>query len=383
MGTGMRIQTTLSPAAVSPKPAVSSQAIQSPGFLPGNHDRFDLSLLKQPKLDAGAQAALAKLDLLPGKLSGAQLAKAIWAAIRDLDGHGASTELTTIEAWGARNAARLDPQAHAVLNDYLRVAKAARSSGSSGLEAGTVAQLRSQLAADAKVGQTRPTTKSGDVAAALANPNSIFKRQGYSAKFNPRPDELHDGKVVRSYSNGNCGPTSLAMAVKAFGLEEARVRGNPEDSIDLARNAMTLKSDPRNPRAWDTIQEPASNDVGTVQAQMIRGAKRLGLQVQSLPINHQNPLGALDAAFARGQMVLLSGQPGQPGSGHTAYENAMRTRSGDTGYEYDKGHSILVMGKDATGRYLVMDPLSRNGVVHMTAAELGTFEQWHAEAVSR
>ena len=70
--------------------------------------------------------------------------------------------------------------------------------------------------------------------------------------------------LVVSRRNANCGPTALAMAVKAFGLEEPRASNNPEDSIDLARNAMTLPIDKNHPTAWDTLAEPATNDVGNV-----------------------------------------------------------------------------------------------------------------------
>ena len=374
MGCRMRIQPALAPAVLSSKPVDLRPVLK---LAPGSQDSFEPA--RKPKLDASAKAAMAKLDRISGKISGEQLRTAILSGIKDRDGHGATSELATIEAWAARNGAKLDPKAKAVLADYVKIARAARSSGSTGLNDTQVAQLKSQTAASAG---SKLHSGNDDLKSVLANPNLAFKRQGYSARFNPRPDELHNGKVVRSYSNGNCGPTSLAMAVKAFGLEESRVRGNQEDSIDLARNAMTLKPDPAHPKAWDTLTEPKTNDMGTYEYEMIRGAKRLGLTVNKMPIDNRNPLKALDAAFAKGRMVLLSGQPGQPGSGFTAYEQAMRQRSADTVYQYDKGHSILVMGKDSAGRYLVADPLSRNGVVHMTAKELSSFEQWHGEEVS-
>lgn len=183
---------------------------------------------------------------------------------------------------------------------------------------------------------------------------------------------------MRSLSNGNCGPTSLAMAVKAFGLEQGRVRKNPEDSIDLARNAMTKASN------WNTLKEPATNDQGTHQWQWQRGAERLGLKQKKLPVSRAHPLKALDEAFKKGRMVMLGGQPGRPGAGNfTAYEQAMRHRSGDSGYSFSKGHAILVMGKDSQGRYLVADPLARKGVVHMTAKEMASFHQWYGVEVWR
>jgi hypothetical protein len=287
-----------------------------------------------------------------------------------------------VVAWCTLNEPRLDQGARKVLAAYVKIGEQARRGGASGLDGTQMEQLRSQMSAAAKPSAPAPSTQ-GHVAYALAHPNAFFKRQGYSAKYNPHPDELKNGKLVRSLSNGNCGPTSLAMAVKAFGLEEKRASHNPEDSIDLARNAMTLPVDPRHPTAWDTLKEPASNDAGTYQYQTERGAHRLGLKTQKMAVDHQHPLKALDAAFARGHMVILGGQPGQPGKGFTDYEKAMRQRSGDTSYAFSKGHCILVMGKDSAGRYLVADPLSRNGVVHMTAKEMGSFEQWHGDEVYR
>lgn len=379
MDSGMRIQTAL------PSPVIPTRT------QPATQPR--LQLVRQPvdsfqtakaAVDRSAAAAMAKLERLPGSVSGEELRKAILEGISDLDSHGASSEWSTIKDWCTRHASSLDPQATKVLGVYEKIATAARRQGATGLTTAQMAELKTQMLAAAKPAQPPPPPpRENHLAYALKHPNEFFKRQAYSAKYNPHPDKLLNGKLVFAYRNGNCGPTSLAMAVKAFGLEEKRASKNPEDSIDLARNAMTLPIDKRHPTAWDTLKEPASNDVGTFQFQTERGAQRLGLKTHKTAVDNRHPLKALDAAFAKGHMVLLGGQPGQPGKGYTAYEQAMRARSGDTTYSFDQGHAILVMGKDSAGRYLVADPLSRNGVVHLTAKEMSSFEQWHGDEVWR
>lgn len=352
--------------------------------------------------DASARRALAALDETPGPVSGAALARAIGRGIADYDAHGASVEYRDFARWAHANAGRLTPEARAVMAEYTKVAQVAQRRGQRSLSAPLVRHLHAAMkkasaprqsakppvepsptqqlppAVGKEPAPSKPARRSR-LDRVLAHPNSVFKRQGYSAKYNPRPDELNArGRLVRSLSNGNCGPTSLAMAVKAFGLEQGRVARNPEDSIDLARNAMTKSS------GWNTLREPATNDKGTKQWQWERGAKRLGLEEKKLPISRAHPLRALDEAFKKGHMVLLGGQPGRPGAGNlTAFEQAMRHRSGYSTYSYDKGHAILVMGKDKQGRYLVADPLSRKGVVPMTAKELSSFKQWYGVEVWR
>jgi len=352
-----------------------------------------LSAATRAAKDGSVRKALAALDRKAGSISGEELSKAISGGIADHDRRGASVEYADFARWAQVNARRLTPEARAVMAEYTRSAKEAKRRGQHGLTPAQVTHLHAAMkrAATPKTSAKPPHTTTGSTPApqptasksrlerVLAHPNSVFKRQGYSAKYNPRPDELDSrGRLVRSLSNGNCGPTSLAMAVKAFGLEQGRVSRNPEDSIDLARNAMTKSSN------WNTLREPATNDRGTYQWQWERGAKRLGLKEKKLPISQAHPLKALDEAFKKGRMVMLGGQPGRPGDGNfTAYEQAMRHRSGDTTYAYSKGHAILVMGKDKQGRYLVADPLSRKGVVPMSAKELASFKQWYGVEVWR
>jgi hypothetical protein len=348
--------------------------------------------------DGSAKQALAALDRNAGTITGAELAKAITTGIADHDRRGATVEYADFARWAHDNARRLTPEARAVMNEYTRVAQAAKRARQHGLTPRQVTHLHAAMKQAAVVrpaeapttGSTQAAPTTGNTSATkptarsrldrvLAHPNSVFKRQGYSAKYNPRPDELDSrGRLVRSLSNGNCGPTSLAMAVKAFGLEQGRASKNPEDSIDLARNAMTKSSN------WNTLKEPSTNDKGTFQWQWERGAKRLGLKEKKLPVSQAHPLKALDAAFKKGHMVMLGGQPGRPGNGNTtAYEQAMRHRSGNSDYLFSTGHAILVMGKDKQGRYLVADPLSRKGVVHMTAKEMASFKQWYGVEVWR
>lgn len=165
------------------------------------------------------------------------------------------------------------------------------------------------------------------VAEALRNPVGIFKQQ-YRSRFNP----------TGPLRSSNCGPASLAMAVKAFGLEPKGL--TVEQSIDRTRRHMTGNTDD-----GDAVNE----------GEILRGALRLGLKAKGMS------RGGLDAQLAAGRMVVLTGRP------VGAY------RTGFPGYPSFTGfHAILVVGKTASG-YVVNDPLSRRGPVRLSREQLAAY----------
>lgn len=172
-------------------------------------------------------------------------------------------------------------------------------------------------------------------ARALRHPDDFFKSQFRTHKWNP------DGPGRST----NCGPASLAMAVKAFGLEKPGL--SAEQSIDVAREAMGKNSD---------------HGPGVTSGQVRRAAQELGLQIETM---HRPQPSTLDAQLDQGRMVVLSGHPGR-GPEPTAYERALR-------YDYNGGHFILVMGRKPNGSYVVADPLSRRGTVELTPAQMQDF----------
>ncbi len=179
---------------------------------------------------------------------------------------------------------------------------------------------------------SRPPSKpaaGSDQARAVADPKSIFKTQ-YRSPYNP----------TGPLRSANCGPTSLAMAIKAFGLEPSGL--TPEQSIDRARKLMTGNTDDHDP----------TND-----RERERGARAAGLQAR-----HLSSMTHLDAELAAGHMVTVTGDPG------AAYQKVFAH------YAQFKGlHSILVVGKASDGRYVVADPVSHSGPRLMTKQQLQSF----------
>lgn len=170
---------------------------------------------------------------------------------------------------------------------------------------------------------------SGWQARAVDDPSSIFKTQ-FRSRFNP----------TGPLRSSNCGPASLAMAVKAFGLEPKGLTS--EQSIDRVRRLMTGNADDSDP---------------TSDAERERGARRAGLHAQ-----HLRGPGSIDEHLAKGHMITLTGRP------VGAYRTAFPSYSDFRGM-----HSILVVGKRGDGRYVVCDPLSHHGPRLLTRAQLAAY----------
>lgn len=172
-----------------------------------------------------------------------------------------------------------------------------------------------------------PTPQPSRPAATVGDPMSYFFCQFQNDRFNPTGPS----------SSSNCGPASLAMALKAFGLTDG---SDVEATIEKTRQAMT-----------------GSNDIhsGTDVSQVVQGAHAFGAQAQAV-----SGLGAVEQALADGKLVVAAGDP-------VVYEGRF---TGAQTAKYDGGHFILVVGRDADGNFLVNDPLSRVGTLTITRDEL-------------
>lgn len=166
---------------------------------------------------------------------------------------------------------------------------------------------------------------------ARANPDAFFKRQVYHPVWNPTGPSR----------SGNCAPTSLAMAAMIFDREPPGM--TVEQSIDRVRRLMHKPSD----------------SGGASIAQVREAADALKLQWKA------TARGELDAALGRGRAVVLTGAPG------SAYRRAFS----DAGYAYtyDGPHSILVIARMPSGKYLVADPLSKVGTLQIGKAVMKDF----------
>ncbi|MEW5742879.1 MAG: hypothetical protein AB1938_28445 [Myxococcota bacterium] len=190
-----------------------------------------------------------------------------------------------------------------------------------------------------------------DFALGASARNAFFKHQLRRTKFNK------DGPL----SSGTCAPTSLAMAARVFGKEPSGL--SIEESIHRARMSYGATSD----------------STGTFRSQITRGATALGLSVRVLDtrLSPVAMLTRIDQQLAAKRVVVLEGQPGIADAGATAYQRAFNRAYAAAGvtrtYTFDGRHSILVLGKDSAGRYVVGDPISEVGMVALTGAELKDF----------
>lgn len=175
------------------------------------------------------------------------------------------------------------------------------------------------------------------------DPNAYFMSQVYSPTYNP------DGPTT----SANCGPTSLAMAEKAFGRMPPGL-GDPNDVeryIELTRLAMT-----------------GADDIGsdTTLAQLSQGAAAAGLQ--TAPIHS---VADVLSALQSGSLAIVAGNQAAYNAG---FSDAQLEHFGDG------GHFILVTGFDGTN-FTVDDPLSHVGAISVTPDQLAQFmayQNWNS-----
>lgn len=185
---------------------------------------------------------------------------------------------------------------------------------------------------------TQPTTdQTTQVAGVTGDPNSFFMTQ-FRSQFNQNgPSESE-----------NCGPTSLAMAFKAFGKGPQGVNpGDTEGFIEQTRQMMTGADNINSETTYNDIQ---------------RGAQAGGLNSQIV-----GGLQGVDQAISAGAMVIAAGNPDRPGSG--AYGLRM---SADDYSAFNGRHLILIVGRNGSD-YLINDPLSKKGTIEVTRSELQAY----------
>lgn len=166
----------------------------------------------------------------------------------------------------------------------------------------------------------------------VARAQAFFISQ-YRGPFNP---EASDG-------NANCGPASLAMALKHFLGDADGIAGDdPERLVEVARMAMTGGND---------------DNVNTDNDDVIKGASQLGL-----PALRAADLDSIDTALDSGAIVIVSGSPSAPGSfaSRLAYHHCRH------------GHFIVLAGRKHD-KYIMNDPESPDGSHEITRGELAAF----------
>lgn len=165
----------------------------------------------------------------------------------------------------------------------------------------------------------------------LGDPNDYFFTQFRNPKWNPNGP---------SRSN-NCGPASLAMAIRAFGGDAT---SDPESLITNTRVAMTGNS---------------NKSALTSNTDVLRGARAAGLNA-----DYVQSMQDINDCLSEGQMVVALGNPSVYG----------RRLSANDYSHYNGMHFILVAGTigGAGGerRYVINDPLSRKGSMTISEQEM-------------
>jgi ABC-type bacteriocin/lantibiotic exporter with double-glycine peptidase domain len=154
--------------------------------------------------------------------------------------------------------------------------------------------------------------------------------QVYDATFNPQAPS----------STANCGPTSLAMALVAFGKAPAST--DPENLIEQVRIRMTGQDD--------------LNQL-TSESQVASAARSYGLKT-----NLVNSAAEVCDAVNAGNLVILAGNP-------AAYNKGL---SPSQYMAFDGGHFVLVTGTVGDD-VLINDPLSHVGTLRISRDQLARF----------
>lgn len=180
-------------------------------------------------------------------------------------------------------------------------------------------------------GAAATTAALSPIEEALSRADAYFITQYHHRRYNP--NQLRG-------NNANCGPTSLAMALRAFRKEPANLEGaeNSYQLIRTVRAAMTGKVDEH---AW------------TYPVQVRDGARKLGLYSDLVFGVEQ----LRDVMRKSGRMVVVNVNP------TPAYADKLAV-------PYDGGHFALVTAIHGD-RVFLSDPLAPGPIV-ITLAQLDT-----------
>lgn len=174
----------------------------------------------------------------------------------------------------------------------------------------------------------------------LQDPAQFFMTEMRNARWNPHGDLW----------SMNCGPATVATVIKGFGCKLTDSE-DPQDLIVSARIAMTGRN---------AHEGTGANDV------------QRGLKAANLDTTAVTDVSQIDQALDAGGMVVLYGDPRQPGSYYNRMNNSVYGRI--TGAVT---HWIPVVkridGGAGEDSYVVNDVLSRTGPIVISRSELTNF----------
>jgi hypothetical protein len=169
------------------------------------------------------------------------------------------------------------------------------------------------------------------------DPNSFFICQFFNPRFNPNGPS----------SSEDCGPTSLAMIAKYYGVSFRDVsNGQTIDAASADPEALV-----RGVRGLMTGKDSTKD--GTTVGQVEKAAHDMGFHTSAV-----DGMGDLNTALDRGEMVVLSGNPKD-------YEKELGLHYGVGGKIYNGGHFITIVGHNGDN-YIVNDPANGHGSMVLT-----------------
>ena len=175
---------------------------------------------------------------------------------------------------------------------------------------------------------------------------AIHTTQTYDRRYNPKG----------APSSSDCVPTSLVMGLKALGK---KLKGGPQRQIDRARYAMTHGF--RNDRDGyvNGRRSQAEHSLGTNVDDLVRGAKRLGINANG----RARSVAQAQRALKKGHPVVLFGM------------NSSKIWGDAHGLSrYNDAHAVLLSDYNPkTGKFTINDPLSHGGPIKITRKQLSRF----------
>jgi len=186
------------------------------------------------------------------------------------------------------------------------------------------------------------TLNSSPLVSSTPQANSFFKLQYRNPTYNS------------SGPNGstNCGPASVAMIRKMFGMEQANI--SVETSIDHARYLMFGYSNGTSQGVTVLNQDQVWTSFDHVK----NGIRNSGGTAEELT-GWDN----LDRSLAAGKPVINYG----------TLTNAWRGQFPSRVGSGSGGHWNAILGKTSDGKYIVADPMHEGGTVAMTKTQLSVF----------
>jgi hypothetical protein len=198
----------------------------------------------------------------------------------------------------------------------------------------------------------------------VAEANQFFLNQWGPTRFN---------SAAHPFGYMDCGPTSAVMALCALGIIPHPGPSAAEAVITWERNLE------RNIRPTTTPTMSGPTYLPMEDQGLIQSGAAVAVRQRSLP--------AIDAALARGSVVLVPGDP-REAWGLRASANGNYLHHYDPSNPKDRfGHWVVIFGKSADGNYIVGDPLQSNGAIARAPFQVRTYlasePTWSIVEVSR